>query len=72
MLDKCIEYLMERHSWMTREEAFILILESYERNKPQDRYSGMGKTLTNIEIGIYGRKTEKELKDKLAGIKEWY
>ena len=72
MLDKAIEFLMEKHPWMTKSQAFILVFESYERNKPQDKYSGMGKTLTNLDIGIYGRQSKKELQNKLAAISEWY
>ena len=72
MLDKAIQFLMSKHSWLTQNQAFILVVESYERHKPQDKYSGMATTLTNIDIGIYGRQSKEELQNKLAAISEWY
>ena len=51
-MDKAISYLQQKHPWLTYAEGFALVMDSYRRNKPANKYSGMTKTLINIDVGI--------------------
>ena len=44
-MDKAISYLQQKHPWLTYAEGFALVMDSYRRNKPANKYSGMTKTL---------------------------
>ena len=70
-MNKVIEFLRSQHKWMSYEEAFALVEDSYLRHKDQDKYGGMTKSLVGIDIGIFGRSSEYELKNKLAFILEY-
>ena len=71
-MDKAIDYLQSRHPWLTYAEGFALIMDSYHRHNPQNKYSGMAKTLIDIDIRIFGRETRQQLGNRLAVIQEWY
>ena len=70
-MDKAIEFLRAKHGWLSYEEAFALVEDSYLRHRDQDKYGGMTKSLVSIDIGIFGRSSEYELKNKLAFIAEY-
>ena len=70
-MDKAIDYLQQQHPWLTYAEGFALIMDSYRRHNPQNKYSGMAKTLIDIDIRIFGRETRHQLCNRLAVIKEW-
>ena len=48
-MDKAISYLQQQHPWLTYAEGFALVMDSYERHKPENKYSGMTKTLIDID-----------------------
>ena len=70
-MDKAIDYLQSVHPWITYAECFALITDSYNRYKLQDKYSGMTRTLVDIDIRIFGRQKREQLMDRLYVIKEW-
>ena len=70
-MDKAIKFLQEKQPWLTYAEAFALITDSYERHLPQDKYSGMTKTLVDIDVRIFARETRHQLENRLSVIKEW-
>ncbi|QDP66382.1 MAG: hypothetical protein Unbinned1819contig1001_28 [Prokaryotic dsDNA virus sp.] len=70
-MKKAIKFLQERHPWLSYSDAKILIIDSYERHKSQNRYGAMAKALIGIDIGIFARESESEIKGRLAVIKEW-
>jgi len=55
-------------------EAFVLIIDAYERFKDQRKYFGPKNvdTLMKITIGIYARTSEEEMRNKLAKLSEWF
>ena len=70
-MDKAIDYIQSVHPWITYAECFALILDSYNRHKPEDKYSGMTKTLVDIDIRIFGREKRQQLMNRLAVIQEF-
>ena len=70
-MDKAIEFLQGKHPWLTYAEAFALIEDSWLRHADQDKYSGMAKTLLDIDIRIFGRETRDQLMNRLCVIQEW-
>ena len=46
-------------------------MDSYERHKPENKYSGMTKTLIDIDVRIFGREKREQLMNRLAVIQEW-
>ena len=72
MTNKAVLFLLDCHPWMNPSEAKALIVDSFDRHKLQNRYCGMTKTLVGIDIGIYGRLSESEMRNKLAVIAEWH
>ena len=70
-MDKAIDYLQQQHPWLTYAEGFALVMDSYRRNKPADKYSNMTKTLMDIDIRIFAREKRDQLMNRLAGIQEW-
>ena len=46
-------------------------MDSYERHKPENKYSGMAKTLIDIDVRIFGREKREQLMNRLAVIQEW-
>ena len=70
-MDQAISYLQEQHPWLTYAEGFALVMDSYRRHKPEDKYSRMAKTLIDIDVRIFGREKRNQLMDRLAVIKEW-
>ena len=70
-MDKAIDYLQQQHPWLTYAEGFALVMDSYRRNKPANKYSGMTKTLINIDVRIFGREKREQLMNRLAVIQEW-
>jgi len=70
-MDKAISYLQQKHPWLTYAEGFALVMDSYRRNKTANKYSGMTKTLINIDVGIFGREKREQLMNRLAVIQEW-
>ena len=70
-MDQAISYLQEQHPWLTYAEGFALVMDSYRRHKPENKYSGMTKTLIDIDVRIFGREKRNQLMDRLAVIKEW-
>lgn len=70
-MDKAISYLQSSHPWITYAECFALIVDSFNRHKPHDKYSGMTKTLVDIDIRIFGRETRDQLMSRLAVIQEF-
>jgi len=71
MLDEAIAKLQEKHPWMKYEEGFALMVDAYERHLPQNKYSGMTKTLVEISFGIFLREDEYLLRNRLARISEF-
>ena len=71
MLDEAIARLQAKHPWMLYEEAFALMMSSYEKNAPYNKYSGMTKTLMEIDFGIFLREDKHKLLDRLAFIQEY-
>lgn len=71
MFDENVINLTVVHPWMSFEEAWLLMKWSYEKNKSQDRYFGRNSliTLMSIDFGIYQRKDEKWLKDRIEQAK---
>lgn len=70
-MDHAINFLTSTHPWMSYAEAFALIEYAYFKNKPSDRFSGMGSTLMRIDIDIFARSSEHDLKNKLAYLQEY-
>lgn len=70
-MDKAIAWLQEMHPWLSYAQGFALITDSFRRHAPQDRYCGMAKTLVNMDVGIFGRETENQVRNRLAIIEEW-
>ena len=71
MLDIAIRELQSRHPWMFYEETFALMIDSYNRHCAQGKYSGMNRTLMNIDFGIFLREDRQKLLDRLAVIQEF-
>ena len=71
MLDHAIRELQARHPWMLYEEAFALMMDSYYRHNPEQKYSGMNKTLMQIDFGIFLREDRRKLMNRLAVIQEF-
>lgn len=69
-MDKAIAYIQSSHPWMTYAECFALIVDSFNRHQSQDKYSGMAKTLVDIDIRVFARETRDELMNRLAVIQE--
>ena len=67
-MDRAISFIISKHPWMSYAQAFALIEYAYNKNKPSDKYSCMAKTLMNIDINIFARSTEDDLKNKLSYI----
>ena len=70
-MDKAISYLQQQRPWLTYAEGFALVMDSYERHKPENKYSGMTKTLIDIDVRIFGREKREQLMNRLAVIQEW-
>lgn len=70
-MDKAIAWLQKRHAWLSYAQAFALITDSYNRHQQEDKYSGMTKTLVNMDVGIFGRESENQVRNRLAIIEEW-
>jgi hypothetical protein len=70
-MDKAIQYLQAKHSWLTYAEAFALIMDSYRRHNPENKYSNMTKTLIDMDISIFARESRNQLCNRLAIIQEW-
>ena len=71
MLDEAIKELQEKHPWMLYEEAFALLVDSYQRHLPHNKYSGMTRTLMKIDFGIFLREDRDKLLNRLAIIQEY-
>jgi len=56
---------------MLYEEAFALMLDSYNRHKSEQKFSGMNKTLMKIDFGIFLREDRSKLMNRLAVIQEF-
>ena len=70
-MDTAISFIISKHPWMSYAQAFALIEYAYNKNKPSDKYSCMAKTLMNIDINIFARSTEDDLKNKLSYLSEY-
>ena len=71
MLEKCIEFLIHKHPWLTQKEAFALVMNGYDRYSSHNKYSGMAKTLMSIYMGILGRESRDQVMNRIAVIEEW-
>ena len=71
MTNQAVSYLLRHHPWMSHAEAMALIVDSFKRHSSQNKYGGMTKTLVGIDVGIFGRTSEKDIRNKLAVIQEW-
>ena len=71
MLDLAIRELQSKHPWMLYEEAFALMVDSYNRHKSEQRFSGMNKALMKIDFGIFLREDRNKLMNRLAVIQEF-
>ena len=71
MLDIAIRELQSKHPWMLYEEAFALMMDSYERHFRNDKYCGMNKALMKIDFGIFLREDRHKLMNRLALISEF-
>ena len=71
MLDTAIKQLQAKHPWMLYAEAFALLMDSYERHSPENKYSGMTKTLMKIDFGIFLREDRNKLLNRLSLIQEY-
>ena len=56
---------------MLYEEAFALLVDSYQRHLPHNKYSGMTRTLMKIDFGIFLREDRDKLLNRLAIIQEY-
>lgn len=67
MFDDNVFVLCDTHPWMTFDEAYLLLRWSYYKNKSQDGKWGRNTflTLMNIDFGIYQRKDEVWLRDRI-------
>ena len=70
-MDKAIAYIQSVHPWITYAECFALVLDSFNRHKPEDKYSGMTKTLVDIDVRIFGRESRDQLMNRLSAIHEY-
>ena len=72
MFEKHIHKLIDKHPWMSFEEAWLLMKWSYEKNKDQDKYHGIRtiKTLMGIDYGIYLRQEKEWLMDRIQSAKD--
>ena len=70
-MDKAIEFLQEKHPWLTYAEGFALIVDSHKRHLPYNNKFGATKTLVDMDVRLFGRETSDKIKDRLAVIAEW-
>ena len=56
---------------MLYEEAFALMIDSYNRHMSEQKFSGMNKTLMKIDFGIFLREDRNKLMNRLAVIQEF-
>ena len=70
-MDHAISFLTSAHPWLSYAEAFALVEYAYVKNKSSDKFSGMGSALMRIDIGIFARSSEHDLKNKLAYLSEY-
>ena len=71
MIDSDIRELQAKHPWMLYMEGFALLMDSYERHRTENKYSGMARTLMKIDFGIFLREDRQKLLNRLALIKEF-
>ena len=71
MIDKAIEWLQEKHPWLSYAEAFALIVYAWEEYEPHNKYCGMAPTLLRMHIDILGRETEDYVRNRLSVVQEW-
>ena len=71
MIDSDIRELQAKHPWMLYMEGFTLLMDSYERHRTENKYSGMARTLMKIDFGIFLREDREKLLNRLALIKEF-
>lgn len=70
-MDKAIEFLQEKHPWLTYAQGVALIVDSHERHLPYNNKFGATKTLVDMDVRRFGRETRHEVENRLAVIAEW-
>ena len=71
MTDKCIEWLRDKHSWLSYAEALALLVYAWEKYEPHNKYCGMAPTLMRMHIDILGRESEAQVRNRLSVVQEW-
>ena len=71
MIDSDIRELQAKHPWMLYTEGFALLMDSHKRHFAENKYSGMTRTLMNIDFGIFLREDREKLLNRIAVIKEF-
>lgn len=71
MFDENVFGLVEKHQWMTFDEAWLLLKWSHTKNISQDGYFGRNTyyTLMDIDFRIYQRQSEDWLRDRIEQAK---
>tara|TARA_R100001509_G_scaffold87555_1_gene49870 strand:- start:81 stop:296 length:216 start_codon:yes stop_codon:yes gene_type:complete len=70
-MDKAVAHLQAAHPWLQYGQAVALVVDSYKRHNPQNKYSCIGKALMRVDIGIFARETKEQILNRLAVIREW-
>ena len=71
MIDVAIQELQAKHPWMLYQEAFALLMDSYQRHFAANKYCGMTRTLMQVDFGIFLREDRDKLLNRLAIIQEF-